>query len=195
VILATPIVACDAVGGMAKGAHQLLEFAMMIHKHFAAALVASSVLLSLPTEAQSRPESPASLAGAWRVSLSGLGPNPVPILMTFTKDGTLLQTDTPVSLPQPVPPSSAASNGHGLWRRIGPRDYAFTYVKIFYGPNGPALATVTQRGRASLSDDGNSFSASIVGTDFVNADGTPISPGAVAAITFSGTRIQLPEGP
>jgi hypothetical protein len=174
-----------------------LEFIMTLAKRFITALAALTafVLVSAsPAAAQSRAESPSSLAGAWRVALSGFGPTPVPILMTFSRDGTLLQTDTPVLLPQPVPPSSAASNGHGLWRKTGARDYAFTYVKIFYGAEGPALATATQRAQATLADDGNSFTARIVGTDFVNADGTPISPGAVAQLTFQGTRIAPPEG-
>jgi hypothetical protein len=175
-----------------------LEFAMTLAKRFAAvfAALALFVLISASpaTAQQSRPEPQPSLAGAWRVNLLGFGPTPVPILMTFARDGTLLQTDTPVLLPQPVPPSSAASNGHGLWRKTGARDYAFTYVKIFYGADGPALATATQRAKAMLADDGNSFTATIVGTDFVNADGTPITPGAIATLTFTGTRIALPEG-
>lgn len=170
---------------------------MTLAKRFAvafAALAIVAVFSSSPAAAQGRPDSPSSLAGAWRVNLLGFGPTPVPILMTFAKDGTLLQTDTPVLLPQPVPPQSAASNGHGLWRKTSGRDYSFTYVKIFYGADGPALATATQRAQATLSDDGKSFTARIVGTDFVNADGTPISPGAVAQLTFEGTRITLPEG-
>lgn len=172
---------------------------MTFGKRFAAAVAALTLLVAFfgvgPAAAQNRPEPPSSLAGAWRVDLSGFGPTPVPILMTFARDGTLLQTDTPVLLQQPVSPSSAASNGHGLWRKLGGRDYSFTYVKIFYGADGPALATATQRARATLSDDGKTFTARIVGTDFVNADGTPIAPGAVAALTFTGTRIALPEEP
>ncbi len=171
---------------------------MTIGKRFAAALAAIALLVLAfsagPAAAQPGSDPPSSLAGAWRVNLLGFGPTPVPILMTFARDGTLLQTDTPVLLPQPVPPSSAASNGHGLWRKLGGRDYSFTYVKIFYGADGPALATATQRARATLADDGNSFTARIVGTDFVNADGTPIAPGAVATLTFTGTRIAPPEG-
>jgi hypothetical protein len=176
---------------------QLLEFAMTVAKRFVAALAALTVFLLVsasPATAEPGSQPPSSLAGAWRVNLLGFGPTPVPILMTFARDGTLLQTDTPVLLPQPVPPSSAASNGHGLWRKTGGRDYAFTYVKIFYGAEGPALATATQRALATLADDGNSFTARIVGTDFVNADGTPIAPGAVATLTFTGTRIAPPEG-
>jgi hypothetical protein len=180
---------------------QLLEFAMTFGRRFAAVLAALTLFLLVgagSAAAQSRPDRPessSSLAGAWRVDLLGFGPTSVPILMTFARDGTLLQTDTPVLLPQPVPPSSAASNGHGLWRKLGGRDYSFTYVKIFYGPDGPALATATQRARATLSDDGKTFTARIVGTDFVNADGSPIAPGAVATLTFTGTRIALPDEP
>jgi hypothetical protein len=132
--------------------------------------------------------------GAWRVQLSGLGPAPVPILMTFNGDGTLLQTDTPVSLPQPVPPSSAASNGHGAWRKVSDSQFSFTYVKIFYGNDGPALAVATQRGTLTLAADGNTFEARLTGTDFVNAtDGTPIGTGAPAALTYAGTRIVAPD--
>jgi hypothetical protein len=175
---------------------QLLEFTVTVTKRLAAALAAITLFVFVGiAQAQNKPAPPSSLAGAWRVNLLGFGPTPVPILMTFARDGTLLQTDTPALLPQPVPPSSAASNGHGLWRKLGGRDYSFTYVKIFYGAEGPALATVTQRAKATLADDGNSFTARIVGTDFVNADGTPISPGAVASLTFTGTRIAPPEGP
>jgi hypothetical protein len=159
------------------------------------AIAALFVFNTTPAFSEGRSDSPGgnSVAGAWRVNLSGFGPNPVPILMTFTRDGTLLQTDTPVALPQPVPPSSAASNGHGIWRKTASREYAFTYVKIFYSPDGPALATATQRAKLTLAEDGNSFTAAIVGTDFVNADGTPINPGAVATLTFAGSRITLPE--
>jgi hypothetical protein len=171
---------------------------MTMRKHVAFSFAALVVLLAFSgtqafADGRGEPLSASSVAGAWRVNLSGFGPTPVPILMTFTRDGTLLQTDTPVALPQPVPPSSAASNGHGIWRKTGGRDYAFTYVKIFYSPDGPALATVTQRAKLTLADDGNSFTATIVNTDFVNADGTPINPGAVATLTFAGTRITLPD--
>jgi hypothetical protein len=171
---------------------------MSMRKHLASLLAAFVMLLAFgATQAiadeRADPRLGNTVAGAWRVTLSGLGPAPIPILMTFTRDGTLLQTDTPVSLPQPVPPSSAASNGHGIWRKTGAREYAFTYVKIFYGPDGPALATVTQRANLTLSEDSNSFTAAITSTDFVNADGTPINPGGVATITFAGTRITLPN--
>lgn len=171
---------------------------MTLRNRFAARFVGFAILLALGVSqvfAEGRPEPPgsSSVAGAWRVNLSGFGPNAVPILMTFTRDGTLLQTDTPVALPQPVPPSSAASNGHGIWRKTGSREYAFTYVKIFYSPNGPALATATQRAKLTLSDDGNSFNAAIVGTEFADANGAPIGGGGVANLTFAGTRITLPE--
>jgi hypothetical protein len=174
-----------------------LEIAMTFAKRFAAALAAFAAFLvvtAAPGTVQSaQQQQQSTLAGAWRVDLLGFGPTPVPILMTFARDGTLLQTDTPVLLPLPVPPSSAASNGHGLWRKTGGRDYAFTYVKIFYGADGPALAVATQRAKATLGDDGNSFTAAIVGTDFVDANGNPIEPGAVATLTFKGTRIAPPE--
>lgn len=171
---------------------------MTLRNRFAAKLVGFVMLLALGVSqafADGRPEPPkgSTVAGAWRVNLAGFGPNAVPILMTFTRDGTLLQTDTPVALPQPVPPSSAASNGHGIWRKTGSREYAFTYVKIFYSPDGPALATVTQRAKLTLSEDGNSFNAAIVGTEFVDANGAPIGGGGVANLTFAGTRITLPE--
>jgi hypothetical protein len=172
---------------------------MILRNRIAAVFTIIAIFFTLATThvfADERPDSRGgnSVAGAWRVNLSGFGPTPVPILMTFTRDGTLLQTDTPVALPQPVPPSSAASNGHGIWRKTGARDYTFTYVKIFYSPNGPALAIATQRAKLTLSEDGSKFDAAIVGTDFVNAsDGTPIAPGAVATLTFQGTRITLPD--
>jgi hypothetical protein len=171
---------------------------MTLHNRFAAWFIACAALFAFCVPqvfADGRPEPSGaqSVAGAWRVSLSGFGPNPVPILMTFSRDGTLLQTDTPVALPQPVPPSSAASNGHGIWRKTGTREYAFTYVKIFYSPDGPALATVTQRAKLTLAEDGKSFNAAITGTDFVDANGAPINGGGVASLTFAGTRITLPE--
>jgi hypothetical protein len=176
-----------------------METVMILRNRIATILSIIAIFFTLAAThvfADERPDSRGgiSVAGAWRVTLSGFGPTPVPILMTFTKDGTLLQTDTPVALPQPVPPSSAASNGHGIWRKTSARDYTFTYVKIFYSPDGPALAIATQRATLTLSEDGNKFDAAIVGTDFVNAsDGTPIAPGAVATLTFQGTRITLPD--
>jgi hypothetical protein len=58
-----------------------------------------------------------------------------PILLSFTRDGIVIETDTPTDTGGVV-----LSNGHGAWKETGKGTFAFTYRKDIFNPDPSASA-------------------------------------------------------
>jgi hypothetical protein len=94
--------------------------------------------------------------GSWLTTyqIAVFGGN-TPILLSFTGDGILIETDTP--LPTPFGGSIGTvvlSNGHGAWKQTGERTFAFTYKKEIFHTDGSSYGVAQTDGTAAVSSDG-----------------------------------------
>ncbi len=121
-----------------------------------------------------------SLAGSWQLMLisasaSGQVAN-IPGLATFTKDGSVIETDGAelVSTPASTAPT-AASPGHGIWQPAPAAGTLYVqYISIVVGPNGE-----------------------LVGRNVTTMDGVKIAKASTGSTTLSGsftTQLEDPSG-
>ncbi len=128
--------------------------------------------------------------GSWQTSLDlpAFGPTSTTVLLSFTSDGIVIETDTPTAGPFFFG-SSALGNGHGAWKRTGRNAFQYVYVKEIYagsGAQGVALGSARSTATVALSSDGRKLDISNVSVVFTAADGTTL---ATAAGSGSATRI------
>lgn len=105
---------------------------------------------------------------------------PIPILLSFTKDGIIIETDSPA--PTPFGGSIGTlflSNGHGSWKHTGKDTIAYTYRKILYDANGAPFGLVRTNGAVTLGKGSTPFKATLdirffdnKGNSFLFAPGT-----------------------
>jgi hypothetical protein len=81
----------------------------------------------------------ASILGTWSVQVTPDGAPAFPALVTFTKGGGLIETE-----------SDAPGTAQGAWERIGAHRYAFAFQAFIFDASGPA-GHVVVRGRLKLS--------------------------------------------
>ncbi len=127
---------------------------------------AALMLLANPTFGNQPDDRPRhSIIGAWNVEVTvrqngpdctatpmvPFGPNPFPALNTFHKGGTVSETGS-------RSPPSARSPGHGVWKRIGGRDFQSRYTFQLFDANGFLANLMDIRTDIRLSRDGQSFS-------------------------------------
>ncbi len=132
--------------------------------------------------------------GSWQTSLEipSFGNASITVLLSFTSDGIVIETDTPTAGPVFFG-SSALANGHGAWRRTGRDSFEYVYVKEIYagtGARGVALGTARSTATAVVSSDGKQLQISDVSIVFKAADGSVL---ASATGTGTATRICLDE--
>ena len=109
-----------------------------------AAFIASG---ASPITANNETANNETLAGAWNVTIVFDDPSvagcTTPTLNT--SDGGIVAQGCDVS----------ESPGYGQWRRIGPREFAVTFVGVDFGPTGTGITdTYKVRGTLTLSKDG-----------------------------------------
>ena len=100
-----------------------------------------------PSAANNETANNETLAGAWNVTIVFDDPSvagcTTPTLNT--SDGGIVAQGCDVS----------ESPGYGQWRRIGPREFAVTFVGVEFGPMGTGITgTYKVRGTLTLSKDG-----------------------------------------
>lgn len=98
-----------------------------------------------------------SFVGSWRLTVSSPGSPSTQSLTTITADGTLLDSDQPVSPGGGGFPTTVSSTGHGVWQQIGTGTAAISFVELVTDTQGTFLATVTINAQVTLSADGNAF--------------------------------------
>ncbi len=94
--------------------------------------------------------------GSWLTTyqIAVFGGN-TPSLLSFTGDGILIETDTPI--PTPFGGSIGTvvlSNGHGAWKQMGERTFTFTYRKDIFHTDGSSYGVAQTNGTATVSPDG-----------------------------------------
>ena len=132
--------------------------------------------------------------GSWQTSLDipSFGNASITVLLSFTSDGIVIESDTPTTGPVFFG-SSALANGHGAWKRTGRNSFEYLYLKEIYagtGAQGIALGTARSTATAVLSSDGKKLQISNVSIIFTAADGSVL---ASATGTGTATRISLED--
>lgn len=95
--------------------------------------------------------------GAWRLTVTEAGNPSIPALTTFAADGTLLNSDPPVSPAGGGAPITLDSAGHGVWHQTGPTTADLTFVWLTTDAQGTFLGTGTVSAQVTLGADGNSL--------------------------------------
>lgn len=129
------------------------------------------------------------LVGSWLVTydVEAFG-MPIPILLSFGRDGVMIETDSPA--PTPVGPLGTLilSNGHGAWVLTRKHTFAYLYRKLIYREDGlTPFGTTKTQATGTLSADGTQFEATLV-IEFLDTQGEVQLSVTGSAI---GTRIQV----
>jgi hypothetical protein len=132
------------------------------------------------------------LVGSWLVTydVEAFGVV-IPILLSFGRDGVMIETDSPA--PTQVGPLGTLilSNGHGAWKPMaGEGTFAYLYRKLIYQQDGfTPFGTTKTQATGTISADGTQFEATIV-IEFLDTEGqiTLAAPG-----TATGTRILVEQ--
>jgi hypothetical protein len=128
--------------------------------------------------ATARASSP--LIGSWLTTyqVPAFGGN-TPLLLSFTGDGIVIETDTPT--PTPLGGSIGTvvfSNGHGAWKQTGERTFAFTYRKRIFHTDGSSYGVSQTNGTITVSPDGTQLQITLNLLELADNEGD---------ITFSTT--------
>ena len=133
-----------------------------------------------------------SLQGSWRFTLTPATPTPsaqIPGLVTFTSDGSLIETDgselTAISATTGATPSSP---GHGVWQ-LGPSMtfYYVQYDSITVAANGALISTNQTTMTLTMSSTGQNFSGSYT-TSTINPQGMVLK-----TVSGSVTGVLIPH--
>jgi hypothetical protein len=131
-----------------------------------------------------------TVEGSWRITVTRLNPPPggpatFESLMTFAGGGGLVETSSTGT--------TRRGPAHGVWERVAGRTYATTMVLFRFDPaTGAYLGTQRVDRTMQLSEDGQSFEAVSLGTQF-DPLGSVVLGGLRA--TETGQRIQLERIP
>ncbi|MGB7924501.1 MAG: hypothetical protein WCF57_14765 [Pyrinomonadaceae bacterium] len=118
------------------------------------------------------------IIGSWEATFTSverpLPYPPIPALLTFTADGTVVETDGSLIVPvvNPDEPTLYASPSHGVWRKIGTNLYEVKFESMFVNSEAKFLARGVVTARIRIDPPGDTFR----GTDtfqVFNPDGTP----------------------
>ena len=126
------------------------------------------------------------LVGSWLVTydVEAFGVV-IPLLLSFGRDGVVIETDSPA--PTPVGPLGTLilSNGHGAWKPTsGSGKFAYLYRKIIYQKDGlTPFGTTRTQAEGTVSADGTTFEADIT-IEFLDTTGQVV---LVASGTATGT--------
>ena len=131
------------------------------------------------------------LVGSWLVTydVQAFG-FPIPILLSFTRDGVMIETDTPAPTPVGNLGTLILSNGHGEWEPTGFRQFSYLYRKLVYQQDGlTPFGTTRTTATGTISNDGSQLTANLL-IEFLDRDGKGLlaTPG-----TATGTRIRIEE--
>ena len=129
------------------------------------------------------------LVGSWLVTydVQAFG-FPIPILLSFTRDGVMIETDTPAPTPVGSLGTLILSNGHGDWEPTGFRQFSYLYRKLVYQQDGlTPFGTTRTTATGTISNDGSQLTANLL-IEFLDRDGKVLlaAPG-----TANGTRIRI----
>jgi hypothetical protein len=135
-----------------------------------------------------------SLAGSWQFTLTPTTPPSgtppvveIPGLVTFTTDGSAIETDGSEFVPNPpsTPPINGSTPGHGIWQAANtPGTLYVEYISLVLNPDGSLYAKDVTTMFVTLNSKGNMFSGSYTTDQEAGGSTKTVSMG-----TVSGTLI------
>jgi hypothetical protein len=84
----------------------------------------------------------ARIVGTWSVQVTPDGEPSFQALVTFTRDGSVIETE-----------ADAPGTGQGAWKRVGRNRYAFAFQSFFFTETGEPGGHVVVRSVVTLSHD------------------------------------------
>ena len=129
------------------------------------------------------------LVGSWLVTydVQAFG-FPIPILLSFTRDGIMIETDTPAPTPVGNLGTLILSNGHGEWEPTGFRQFSYLYRKLVYEQDGlTPFGTTRTTATGTVSNDGGQLKANLL-IEFLDRNGNVL---LIAPGTATGTQIKI----
>jgi hypothetical protein len=134
------------------------------------------------------------IVGTWKIMfVSPTKPpqfQPIPGVITFTSDGTVLESDGGEVAPTVIPgvPTQYGTTGQGVWRCEGDGDFLLKIIEVFVFGDNTLSATGTLKFKIKLNADGDYFSGP--GTfKFVDPKGSLLASGTE---DLRGRRIKIP---
>ena len=129
------------------------------------------------------------LVGSWLVTydVQAFG-FPIPILLSFTRDGVMIETDTPAPTPVGNLGTLILSNGHGEWEPTGFRQFSYLYRKLVYQQDGlTPFGTTRTTATGTISNESAQLKANLL-IEFLDVNGNVLlaAPG-----TATGTKVKI----
>lgn len=140
-------------------------------------LLGSLVLVCNSVKAEEAPTIAHEPVGSWKTTLEvpAFGGGNTSVLLSFTADHILIETDTPTVAP--ILGSAVLSNGHGAWKPTGQGTFAYVYMKEIYPPTGgrgTSVGSTKTVATGFVSDDGNQLTITNVTFTFSDANGNVV---------------------
>jgi hypothetical protein len=176
----------------------------MFAKRMAAALITTAIIATLimPIRAQEqeiessvtpKASKANALVGAWTANFLSVDnpPSfpPIPVLITFTSDGTLIEGDGSQVVPIPPPPDTAqifGTTGHGVWHFVSGNRFTIKFIQFGVNSDSSLAAQGTLEFSLELDGARNTFHG--VGTfKFVDGSGNVLAEGSE---DLDGKRIE-----
>lgn len=127
------------------------------------------------------------LEGTWSVELTpngpvppGFPPPPYRSLQTFTRGGVMMESN-----------QFSESVGHGVWTRLGPRKFKFTFEKLWLDPATAKYVKTVVTDEIELNREHNEYTGLGSGVD---SDLAGTGPKAYCGRT-RGVRMRVPDVP
>ncbi len=140
-----------------------------------------------------------TLAGSWQFTLTPASPTlppaiPIPGLVTFTTDGSLVETNALEVVPSSGPSATPtfSTPGHGIWQP-GPAvtNFFVQFISIVANPNGSLAGRNVTTMTVSVNSAGSQFSGSYTTTLVEPTGQVPKTTSG----TVTGQRIPHPKLP
>jgi len=154
-------------------------------KTFLASIVCG--LIAVAVQPMSAAATPPSLAGSWHFTLTPTTPPQPPVaqipgLVTFTKDGSAIETDGSEFVPNPsTPPVNASTPGHGIWQMANvPGTLYVEYFSLVLNADGSLYARNVTTMFLKLNTKGNQFAGTYTTDQEIDGVTKTVSSGAVS---------------
>ena len=104
------------------------------------------------------------IVGAWKIMfVSPTNPpqfQPIPGVITFTSDGTVVESDGGEVAPTVIPgvPTQYGTTGQGVWKRDADGSYVLKLIEVFVFGDNTLSATGTLKFKIKVDADGDCFS-------------------------------------
>ena len=119
-----------------------MRLRILVVAALAALAIPSVTAARTPKGKHDRNHAHARIVGTWSVQVTPDGAQPFQALITFTRDGSVIETE-----------ADAPGTGQGAWKRISRNRFAFAFQSFFFTETGEPGGHVVVRSVVTLSHD------------------------------------------